>query len=259
MTELHIIKIGGAVLNNEKLLHSFLDDFARIPESKILVHGGGRKANNLLNALDIDLKMVEGRRITDEATLEIVVMVYAGLLNKNLVAQLAKRDLTAIGLSGADLNLILAKKRAHPFIDFGWVGDIVSVQTAPIINLLSRDVVPVLCAITHNGKGQLLNTNADTIATEMAIAMSDFYTTKLWMTFEKQGVLLAHDDPQSKMDEITFDQYDTMVQNGQIVAGMKPKLENAFRALRRGVAEVRVCPFDTFNDLSKPKGTKIVI
>lgn len=258
MTDLHIVKIGGAVLNNERTLHSFLDDFSQIQGQKILIHGGGRKANSLLKELNIELKMVEGRRLTDDATLEVVVMVYAGLLNKKLVAQLAKRNQTAMGFSGADMNIILSKKREHPTLDYGWVGDVVSIQPKPLLNMLDFGVIPVGCAITHNGLGQLLNTNADTIATEMAIAMSLYYKTFLWLAFEKEGVLLSPDDAASKLDKLDWVQYKKMVAQGQIIAGMKPKLQNAFRALRAGVSEVHVCPFHAFQDLSKPMGTKII-
>ena len=189
MEALNIIKIGGAVLNNPDQLSVFLDHFARIPLPKILVHGGGRKANELLQKLDIPLKMVEGRRITDNATLEVAVMVYAGWINKSIVANLSKRQTVALGLSGADLNSILAHKRNHPSIDFGWVGDIESIRSQPLLSLLKMGIVPVYCAITHDGRGQLLNTNADTVATQMAIAMTGAYEVKLWLTFEKKGVL----------------------------------------------------------------------
>src|SRR5690349_979130 len=195
MDKLYIIKIGGNIIDDEKKLSSFLKDFAEISENKILVHGGGKLATQLADKLGVEQKLVDGRRITDQETLKIVTMVYAGYINKNIVAQLQSYDCNAIGLCGADGDAILAHKRNHPVIDYGFVGDIDAINTNLLKSLLEQNISIVFASLTHDQKGQLLNTNADTIAQELAKALSLSYEVHLIYSFEKAGVLLdANDD-----------------------------------------------------------------
>lgn len=243
---LHVIKIGGKVVDDEAMLQSFLDQLANTPGRKILIHGGGKGATALSEKLGIPTIMVEGRRVTDDATLEIAVMVYAGWFNKRVVALLQARGCNAIGLSGADGNLILAKKRPVKTIDYGWVGDIESVQVQGISQLLESGLVPVFCAITHDGKGQLLNTNADTIAASLAAALATHYTVYLSFFFEKNGVLLDAGDDSTLIPSLDPDAYQIYREQGNIHTGMVPKLDNAFAASKAGVEHVRVCGPETF-------------
>ena len=194
---LHILKIGGKLIENPPRLERLLSDFTNLNGHKILVHGGGKRASQLCHALSIEPKMIEGRRITDEPTLEIVTMVYAGLINKNIVSQLQALGCNAIGLSGADGNAILAHKRIVKTIDYGFAGDIDAVNTNTIAGLVNLNLTPVFCAITHNGKGQLLNTNADTIAATLATALVKQYDVHLKYCFEKKGVLSDPDNDDS--------------------------------------------------------------
>src|SRR5678815_6092419 len=190
MDRLYVIKIGGNIIDDEKKLSSFLGSFAAIDEKKILVHGGGKLATKLAEKMGVEQKLVEGRRITDAETLKIVTMVYAGYINKNIVAQLQSNHCNAIGLCGADGDLILAHKRKHPVMDYGFVGDVDAINTVLLNNLLDQHIVPVFAPITHDQQGQLLNTNADTIARELGSGMSSLYKVHLVFTFEKTGVLL---------------------------------------------------------------------
>lgn len=252
---LHIVKIGGKVVDDEVMLRTFLDRLADTPGRKILIHGGGKGATALSEKLGIPTIMVEGRRVTDDATLEIAVMVYAGWFNKRVVALLQARGCNAIGLSGADGNLILAKKRPVKNIDYGWVGDIESVQVQGISQLLESGLVPVFCAITHDGKGQLLNTNADTIAASLAMALATQYAVHLSFFFEKNGVLLDAGDDSTLIPSLDPETYQAYRQQGNIHTGMVPKLDNAFAAGKAGVERVRVCGPDTFQSGG---GTQIV-
>ena len=204
---LKIVKIGGNIINDEAALISYLKDFAALDAPKILVHGGGKRATEISEAMGLQPKMVAGRRVTDEATLEVVTMVYAGLLNKKITAQLQKFNCNALGLSGADANCILTHKRIVSEVDYGFAGDVDAVNAEFITVLLQNKITPVFCAITHDKIGQLLNTNADTIASEMAIAMSDFYEVELNYVFELNGVLENISDKNSVIQHIDLNKY----------------------------------------------------
>ncbi|MBU2525275.1 MAG: acetylglutamate kinase [Bacteroidetes bacterium] len=235
---LKIVKIGGNVIDDEAALHTFLEGFAALAPPKILVHGGGKIATQLATRLGVETKMTGGRRITDQASLDVVVMTYAGLLNKKVVALLQKNGCNAIGLSGADAGSILSRKRNHPEIDFGFVGDVQAVHSENIDKLLQAGFTPVFCAITHDREGHLLNTNADTIASELAIAMSAIYQTELIYCFEKKGVLRDVNDANSVIEHIDSQKY-IELKNDQIIAdGMLPKMENCFHALQNNVSKV---------------------
>ncbi len=238
--KLHIVKIGGNVINNEAILASFLKDFSELKNPKILVHGGGKRATEISSEMGLEPKMINGRRITDKANLEVVTMVYAGLLNKKITAQLQQNNCNAIGLSGADANCILAHKRIVTAIDYGFAGDIDVVNTNTINVFLKNNITPVFCAITHDKNGQLLNTNADTIASEVAIAMSQLYNTELNYVFELKGVLENIEDKNSVIKHINYKKYEKLVSLGIISDGMLPKLHNCFNALKKGVHQVKI-------------------
>lgn len=236
--KLLIIKIGGNIIDADEKLYAFLGDFATIKSYKILVHGGGKMATALADTIGIKQQMIEGRRITDAETLKLVTMVYAGLVNKNIVAGLQSRGCNAMGLSGADANIITAHKRIHPTLDYGFTGDIDNINCRQLINFLEQELPPVIAPITHDAKGQLLNTNADTIAQAIAIAMSEKYEVDLIYCFEKKGVLANIDDADSVVKKITPNIYKDMKNKQLISAGMIPKLENAFAAVNDGVNKV---------------------
>ena len=236
--ELSIIKIGGNIIDDETKLAAFLDAFAAVKGKKILVHGGGKLATRVAEGLGIRQQMIDGRRITDAETLKIVAMVYAGTINKNIVAQLQARGCDAIGLSGADGNAILAHKRVHPTIDYGYVGDVDAINSSLLTSLLLLDKTLVFSPITHDGKGQLLNTNADTIAQEIARELSAIFETSLVYSFEKSGVLMNAEDDNSVIPRINPAAYQELKEQQVIFAGMIPKLDNAFTALRSGVGKV---------------------
>lgn len=237
---LHIVKIGGNIINDPETLSTFLSDFSKLEGLKILVHGGGKRATELASSIGLQPKMVNGRRVTDEANLEIVTMVYAGLLNKNIVAELQQNNCNALGLSGTDSNVIRAHKRIVKDIDFGFAGDIDEVNSTAINVFLQNDMTPVFCAISHDKNGQLLNTNADTIASEVAIAMSEIYDVSLIYTFEKNGVLRSIEDDNSVIEHIDSKSYEALKEQGIIADGMLPKMLNCFNALQRGVREVKI-------------------
>ncbi|MDO9039553.1 MAG: acetylglutamate kinase [Lutibacter sp.] len=237
---LKIVKIGGNIINDEAALISFLNDFAALDAPKILVHGGGKRATEISEAMGLQPKMVAGRRVTDEGTLEVVTMVYAGLLNKKITAQLQKFNCNALGLSGADANCILAHKRIVTEVDYGFAGDVDAVNAKFITVLLQNKITPVFCAITHDKNGQLLNTNADTIASEIAIAMSDFYEVELNYIFELKGVLENIADKNSVIQHINLKKYEQLIEEGVISEGMIPKLHNCFNALKKGVQKVNI-------------------
>lgn len=238
MDTLYVIKIGGNIIDNDAALASFLKDFASLPGKKVLVHGGGKLATQLAARLGVEQQMVDGRRITDAETLKIVTMVYAGYINKNVVAQLQSHGCNAIGLSGADGNMILAHKRKHAAIDYGFAGDIDEVNTGFLQSLLEQSITVVAAPITHDAQGQLLNTNADTIAQELAKALSKQYTVQLIYSFEKKGVLLDVNDDASVIPVIDTNSYVDLKNKQLIFAGMIPKLDNAFSALQSGVSKV---------------------
>ncbi len=235
---LSIVKIGGALLEDPERVTSFAGAFTTLEGPKIAIHGGGRRATELGNRLGVPPRVIDGRRITDQATLEIAVMVYAGWANKTLVASLQALGCNALGVSGADAGLIRARKRPVGEIDYGLVGDIDSVNTRGVSALLESGCVPVFCAITHDGAGQLLNTNADTIAAELAGAMSSAYRTRLYYCFESAGVLRDVSDPASVIPRIDRASYTDLQQQGVIAAGMLPKLHNCFQALEKGADRV---------------------
>jgi acetylglutamate kinase len=252
MEKLTIIKIGGNVIDNEKALQAFLSDFAALPGKKILVHGGGKIATEISASLGISAQLVEGRRITDAETLKVVTMVYAGLINKNIVASLQKQKSNAIGLTGADGNFIAAQKRPVKDIDYGFVGDLNehSVAANNLNSLLLAGFTPIFCAITHNGQGQLLNTNADTIASALAQGMSAYFTTDLVYCFEKKGVLKDVNDDNSIIRKIHAQEFDTLKADGTIADGMIPKLKNAFEAITNGVNAVFIGKADELSALN---------
>lgn len=259
MEKLFVIKIGGNIIDDEQKLSSFLHAFAAVGEKKILVHGGGKLATKLAAQLNIPQQMVDGRRITDAETLKIVTMVYAGLINKNIVAQLQAKGCNAIGLTGADGDAIRSHKRVVKDLDYGFAGDVDGVNGAFFQELLERNLSPVLSPITHNGNGQLLNTNADTIAQETAKALSTFYEVHLVYSFEKSGVLLDAEDESSVIPLINPESYKELREKGLVFAGMIPKLDNAFSALQSGVSNVLIGKAENLEALiSGSSGTSIV-
>ena len=235
---LHIIKVGGNIIDDADKLNHFLSDFAKLNGPKILVHGGGKLATQLAKDMDVPQQMVDGRRITDAATLRIVTMVYAGWINKNIVAILNANQSPAIGITGADGEAIIAHKRIHPNIDYGFVGDVDQVNTMLFSSLLEKELTIVVAPITQDKNGQLLNTNADTIAQEIAKAMSDLYNTTLIYSFEKKGVLKDVNDESSLIRSMNQDSYQILKNENLIFAGMVPKLDNAFAAIQSGVGRV---------------------
>ena len=259
MNRLYVIKIGGNIIDDEKKLSSFLKAFASIDGKKILVHGGGKLATKLAEKMKVEQKMIDGRRITDVETLKIVTMVYAGYVNKNIVAQLQSFECNAMGLTGVDGDIILAHKRKHPAIDFGYVGDVDSVNVPLLKNLLEQNLSLVFAPITHDMSGQLLNTNADTIAQEIAKAMSNVYEVRLIYSFEKAGVLLDTDDETTVINSMNPAYYKELKDEEKIFAGMIPKLDNAFEALNSGVNKVIIGKAENLKELINGRsGTTIV-
>lgn len=264
MEKLYVIKIGGNIVDDEIQLSSFLQAFSQLSGKKILVHGGGKVATNIGNTLGITSKYHEGRRITDEATIDLVTMVYGGLINKKIVAQLQSFGTQAIGITGADANLIPAVKRPvspKNGIDFGFVGDVKSDQIHTRIwqMFLQENLVPVVAPLTHDTKGHMLNTNADTMAQEVAKALSGLYQTELIYSFEKAGVLLNVEDDQSLIPTLNKSYYAQLKNEEKIFAGMIPKLDNAFAALESGVYKVVIGKAEQLNSLiSGSTGTSIV-
>ena len=238
MEKISVIKIGGNIIDNEANLASFLTAFSRIEGPKILIHGGGKLATKMAADLDIPQQMVDGRRITDAATLKIVTMVYAGYINKNMVAALQSKNVNALGICGADANIIKAHKRIHATTDYGFVGDIDTVDTEKIVALLDSGFSLIVAPITHDGAGQLLNTNADTMAQAIATAISSVYEVSLVYSFEKKGVLSDIHNNDSVIPVINPENYASLKERGQVNEGMIPKLDNAFEALQKGVSRV---------------------
>nr|WP_294945907.1 acetylglutamate kinase [uncultured Mucilaginibacter sp.] len=256
MQALHIIKIGGNVIDNSENLHRFLKDFTALEGAKILVHGGGKVATQVSESMGIEAQLVDGRRITDIDTLRIVTMVYAGLINKNIVAQLQRYGTNAIGLTGADGDFIRAKKRPVKTIDYGFVGDLFdgSINPDNISKLLDSGFSPVFCALTHDGEGQMLNTNADTIASALAVALSAKYETTLVYCFEKKGVLQDINDEDSLIRDIDPERYEQLKIDKIIHSGMLPKLDNAFTAISCGVKAVIIGHSDDLGQLKNKQG-----
>ncbi|HEV7230142.1 MAG TPA: acetylglutamate kinase [Bacteroidia bacterium] len=251
MNSLHIVKIGGQVIDQEENLIRFLKVLVSADKKFILVHGGGKTATNLAGQMGLSQCLVQGRRVTDAATLKIACMVYAGLINKQIVARLQALGIDALGLSGADLNCIRTVKREAGEIDYGYVGDLIpeGVDAGKFNFLLKGGFTPVVCAITHDGKGQLLNTNADTLASELAIALSGQYEVHLHYCFEKKGVLQDAEDENSAITGLDSSLYDALRQKGVISKGMIPKLDNAFKARHNGVGKVRIGHSDSIKQM----------
>lgn len=249
-----LIKVGGKIVEEQETLRQLLARFSKINSRKILVHGGGRSATKIATQLGVETQMVNGRRVTDLEMLKVVTMVYGGLVNKQIVASLQALHINAIGLVGADLNYMRAEKRPANGIDYGYVGDVKEVDAQMLSTLLNEGVVPVLAPLTHDGKGTLLNTNADTIAGEVAKALADRYDVTLMYCFEKKGVLSNENDPESVIDIITPAYFESLKAAEVVQGGMIPKLENAFEALRAGVKEVVITCAD---QIGGNGGTKI--
>ena len=239
MEKITIVKVGGSVVEDEAQLTQLLKDFAAIEGKKVLVHGGGRRATKVAAALGIESKMVNGRRITDADMLEVVTMVYGGLVNKNLVARLQAAGVNALGLTGADIDVIRSHKRPiKDGIDFGFVGDVEKANGQMLHTLINAGITPVMAPLTHDGQGHILNTNADTIAGETAKALAPYYDVTLIYSFEKKGVLSNPDDDNSVISEITREDFERYKADGTVAGGMIPKLDNAFDAIDAGVKRV---------------------
>jgi acetylglutamate kinase len=238
MDKLTIIKVGGKIVEEKETLDALLSDFSKIEGHKLLVHGGGRSATKLAADLGIESKMVNGRRITDAEMLRVVTMVYGGLVNKNIVAGLQAQGVNALGLTGADMNVILSDKRPVKDVDYGFVGDVKEVNSELLADLIARGVVPVMAPLTHDGKGNMLNTNADTIAGETAKALAKHFDVTLVFCFEKKGVLRDENDDESVIPEISREDFKRLTEEGVIQGGMIPKLENAFQSIDAGVKKV---------------------
>ena len=236
--KLTVIKVGGGIVEEEATLNQLLTDFSAIEGYKVLVHGGGRSATKLAAQLGIESKMVNGRRITDAETLKVVTMVYGGLVNKNIVAGLQAKGVNAMGLTGADMNVIRSVKRPVKDVDYGFVGDVEKVNADLLGNLIRQGVVPVMAPLTHDGQGSMLNTHADTIAGETAKALAELFDVTLVFCFEKKGVLRDADDDDSVIPVITPELFREYVDKGIIQGGMIPKLENSFSAIDAGVSQV---------------------
>lgn len=255
MNKLTVIKVGGKIVEEEESLKQLLDDVARIEGHKILVHGGGRSATKIAERLGIQSNMVDGRRITDAATLQIVTMVYGGLVNKNIVARLQALDVNALGLTGADMDVIRSEKRPVKAIDYGFVGDVKHVKSETLQWLIDKDIVPIMAPLTHDGKGNILNTNADTIAAETAQAMSAHYDVTLVYCFEKKGVLMDENDDNSVISRLDKELYQKYIDEGVVTGGMLPKLDNAFRSIEKGVKAVIITQA---SEIGKDSGTRII-
>ena len=239
MEKVTVVKVGGAIVEDSEQLARLLKDFAAIPGKKVLVHGGGRRATKVAAALGIESKMVNGRRITDADMLEVVTMVYGGLVNKNLVAKLQANGVNALGLTGADMDVIHSHKRPlKDGIDFGFVGDVERANGKMLQTLINEGITPVMAPLTHDGKGNVLNTNADTIASETAKALAPYYDVTLIYSFEKKGVLSNPEDDDSVIPVITHADFERYKADGTVAGGMIPKLENALAAIDAGVKEV---------------------
>ena len=248
MEKLTIVKVGGKIVEEEDSLDALLNDFSKIKGFKLLVHGGGRSATKLASQLGIESKMVGGRRITDAETLRVVTMVYGGLVNKNIVARLQSMNVNALGLTGADMNLIRSVKRPVKDVDYGFVGDVEKVNAELLADLIAKGVVPVLAPLTHDGHASMLNTNADTIAGETAKALSSFFDVTLIFCFEKRGVLMDANDDDSVIPSLTRSEYEAYVKKEIIKGGMLPKLENAFKVIEGGAKKVFITSASALSD-----------
>ncbi|MCI6119508.1 MAG: acetylglutamate kinase [Prevotella sp.] len=256
MEKINVIKVGGAVVEDEHQLDRLLKDFSAIEGRKVLVHGGGRRATKVAAQLGIETQMVNGRRVTDKEMLEVVTMVYGGLVNKNVVARLQAEGVNALGLTGADMDVIHSHKRpVKDGIDYGFVGDVDKADGDMLHTLIEAGVVPVMAPLTHDGHGDILNTNADTIASETAKALAKHYDVTLTFCFEKKGVLANPDDDESVIPVINNELFHTYVADGTISGGMLPKIENSLDAIKAGVEKVVITKADA---LGTESGTVIV-
>ena len=256
MDIINIIKVGGAVVEDETQLSRLLSDFSSVEGKKVLVHGGGRRATKVAAQLGIETKMVNGRRITDADMLEVVTMVYGGLVNKNVVAKLQAAGVNALGLTGADVDVIRSHKRPlKNGIDYGFVGDVDKADGHMLSTLIEAGITPVMAPLTHDGQGNILNTNADTIAAETAKALAPYYDVNLTFCFEKKGVLSNPDDDDSVISVITRDDFNRYVADGTIAGGMIPKIENALDAIQGGVNKVVITKADA---VGRDSGTVII-
>ena len=250
-----IIKVGGKIVEEQDSLAALLDRFSAIEGNKVLIHGGGRSATRMAERLGIESRMVGGRRITDSDTLQVVTMVYGGLVNKTIVAQLQARGVNALGLTGADCNIIKAHKRPVGEVDYGFVGDVDKADGLMLSRLIEQGIVPIVAPLTHDGTGNLLNTNADTMAAETAKALSAHYDTRLIYCFEFPGVMRDPDDADSLIPTITRESYRTLLADGIVSGGMVPKIDNAFNAIDNGVGEVIITRADAIDGI---QGTHII-
>ncbi len=256
MTQLTVVKVGGKIVEEPESLERLLNDFSAIKGNKILVHGGGRSATKIASQLGIETKMVDGRRVTDAEMLKVVTMVYGGLVNKNIVAQLQARGINALGLTGSDMNVIKSHRRSPVPVDFGFVGDVDKVDGSRLAMLIDSGIVPVMAPLTHDGRGSLLNTNADTIAGEVAKAMTAFYDVTLMYCFEKAGVLTDENDDESVIGHINGYDFHRLVDSKVIQGGMIPKVQNALSAVDAGVKEVIITKATAIDGLHGTKITK---
>ena len=255
--KVNVIKVGGAVVEDTASLNNLLQQFAQLPGNKVLVHGGGRSATRIAASLGIESHMVGGRRITDAQMLQVVTMVYAGLVNKNIVAGLQARNVNALGLTGADMDVLRSHKRplkavtmddgTEQLVDFGFVGDVDKANGEMLCKLIAEGIVPVMTPLTHDGAGNLLNTNADTIASKVACALAPYFDVTLTFCFEKKGVLRDADDDERIIPVITEQDFAAYRASGVISGGMIPKLENAFDAIHQGVQRVVITRSDNIN------------
>ena len=246
--KLTLIKVGGAIVEDEAQLNSLLRHFTAIEGRKVLVHGGGRRATQVAAQLGIESKMVNGRRITDAHMLQVVTMVYGGLVNKNLVAQLQAQGVNALGLTGADMDVLRSHRRPiKNGVDYGFVGDVDKADGARLQQLIEQGITPIMAPLTHDGEGNILNTNADTIAAETAKALAPYYDVTLIFCFEKAGVLANADDDSSVIPVINHDDFRRYVADGTISGGMIPKIENALAAVDAGVAQVIITLADAID------------
>ncbi len=246
---LTIIKVGGKIVEEPATLEALLRDFSKIEGYKLLVHGGGRSATKVAADLGIETKMIDGRRVTDDDMLRVVTMVYGGLVNKNIVAGLQALGVNALGMTGADMGILLSDKRPVKTVDYGWVGDVKRVDGKVLSDLIHLGVVPVVAPLTHDGNGHLLNTNADTMAGETAKGLADYFDVHLVFCFEKAGVLRDENDDNSVIAEITRESYVELRESGVVSGGMIPKLDNAFDAIDKGVAEVIITKASSLENL----------
>ena len=254
MEKLTLIKVGGKIVEEPDTLQQLLRDFSSIEGHKVLVHGGGRSATKIASQLGIESQMVNGRRITDAEMLKVVTMVYGGLVNKNIVAGLQALQVNALGLTGADMNIMRSDKRPVKDVDYGFVGDVKEVNADVLASLIQQGIVPVLAPLTHDKQGHMLNTNADTIAGEAAKALAKYFDVTLMFCFEKKGVLLNEDNDESVIPEIDRASFQKYVAEGIIQGGMIPKLENAFQAIDAGVKEVIITQA---SEIHKHTGTRV--